>query len=169
MASQWGFQPVSIGFRFLARRLGAFQSSSLFHHLAGGNTLTLTEGHRSDMGLFNFHSSLIAGGERFAQPVAEVLESARAITGFEDLARHNLCISHNLARRILLNQQLNKAFLPEGVTPTFIRAEPKKGQMCAAQSLFIWPGIALHGVRNNVLYRVTEIEEDTVIVVPAES
>ena len=152
----------------------AFQRSSFFHYLAGGNRLTLTEGHRSDMELFNFYSSLIAGGERFLQPLAKVLEDARALTGFEGPARHNLCISHR--RRILLNRQLNKAFLPDEAVPTFVRAKPKKGQMCAAQSMFLWVGIELlgcvqatrKGIRNNVLYRVTALGEDSTTVKPAE-
>ena len=152
----------------------AFRRSSFFHYLAGGNRLTLTEGHRSDMALFDFYSSLIAGGERFSQPLAEVLQAARALTGFGGPARHNLCISHR--RRILLNRQLNKAFLPDGVAPTFVRAKPKKGQMCAAQSLFIWPGIELlgcvqatrKGIRNNVLYQVLAIGEGTATLAPAE-
>ena len=96
----------------------AFQRSSFFHYLAGGNRLTLLEGRRSDMELFNFYSSLIAGGNRFSQPLTEVLEAARSLTGFEGPARHNLCISHR--RRILLNRQLNKAFLPDEVTPLFL-------------------------------------------------
>ena len=38
----------------------AFEGNSSFHYLAGSNRLTLTEGLRSDMQLFNFYSSLIA-------------------------------------------------------------------------------------------------------------
>ena len=152
----------------------AFQRSSFFHCLAGGNMLRLTEGHRSDMELFNFYSSLIEGGQRFTQPLAQVLEAARAITGFEGPALKNLCISHR--RRIILNRQLNKAFLPEDVVPRFVRARLKKGQMCAAQSMFLWPGIELlgcvqasrKGIRNNVLYTVTSLGEDVATVTPAE-
>ena len=125
------------------------------------------------MALFDFYSSLIAGGNRFQQPLTEVLEAARALTGFEGPARHNLCISHR--RRILLNRQLNKAFLPEGVLPTFIRAKPKKGQMCQSQTMFLWPGIELLGcvqsfrkIRNNVLYRVTALEGDSATLVLAQ-
>jgi hypothetical protein len=152
----------------------AFRDSSFFHYLAGGNRLTLIQGFRSDMELFNFYSSLIAGGERFTQPLAEVLEAARALTGFEGPARHNLVISHR--RRVLLNRQLNKAFLPQGVTPVFIRCKAKRGQTCVAQNLFIWPGIELLGcvqatrksIRNNVLYRVLAIGEDSATLALAE-
>jgi hypothetical protein len=168
------FAPVFDSFHGSPVHEDAFRDSSFFHYLAGGNRLTLTQGFRSDQNLFNFYSSLIAGGQRFAQPLAEVLQAARALTGFEGPAKHNLVISHR--RRIILNRQLNKAFLPEGVTPRFIRASPKKGQMCAAQSMFLWPGIELlgcvhasrKGVRNNVLYRVTALGEDTVTLVLAE-
>jgi hypothetical protein len=153
----------------------AFRDSSFFHYLAGGNRLTLTEGHRSDMELFNFYSSLIAGGERFTQPLAEVLEAARSIAGFKGPAVNNLVISHR--RRVLLNRQLNKTFLPQDVTPVFIRCKPKRGQTCTAQNMFIWPGIELLGcvqatkktIRNNVLYKVLAIGEDTATVGPAES
>ena len=76
----------------------------------------------------------------------------------------------------MLNRQLNKAFLPDGVVPTFVRAKPKKGQMCAAQSLFLWPNIELlgcvqatrKGIRNNVLYRVTALGEESATLVPAQ-
>ena len=104
-----------------------------------------------------------------------MLESARALTGFEGPAVNNLVISHR--HRILLNRQLNKAFLPDNVTSTFIRAKPKKGQMCAAQSMFIWVGIELlgctqasrKGIRNNVLYRVTALGEDSATVISTQS
>ena len=153
----------------------AFRDSSFFHYLAGGTRLTLTEGHRSDMDLFNFYSSLIAGGERFLQPLPEVLEAARALCTFEGPALNNLVISHR--RRVLLNRQLNKAFLPEDVTPVFIRCKPKRGQTCVSQNMFIWPGMELLGcvqatrksIRNNVLYQVQAIGEDTVTVTQAES
>ena len=100
-----------------------------------------------------------------------MLEAAWALTGFQGPTHHNLCISHR--RRILPNRQLNKAFLPDNAIPMFIRAKPKKGQMCAAQSMFIWPGIELlgcvqatrKGIRDNVLYRVTAIGDDSVTVV----
>ena len=152
----------------------AFRNSSFYHHLAGGVRLTLREGRRSDMVLFDFYSSLIEGGDRFTQPLAKMLEAARAICTHQGPAPHNLVISHR--RRILLNRQLNKTFLPADVTPRFIRCVPKKGQQCAAQNMFIWPGLTLLGcvqaskrsVRNNVLYRVVAIAEDTVTLQPVE-
>ena len=127
------------------------------------------------MELFNFYSSLISGGQRFLEPLPQVLEAARALCSFEGPARNNLVISHR--RRVMLNRQLNKVFLPPGVTPTFIRCKIKPGQTCVAQNMFIWPGILLlgcvqatkRGVRNNVLYRVSALGEGTATLTPAES
>jgi hypothetical protein len=53
-----------------------------------------------------------------------------------------------------------------------MRAVAAKGQLNAAQNMWIWPGIDLlgcmsgvrNGIRNNVLYTVTKIEDDTVTV-----
>jgi hypothetical protein len=152
----------------------ALAKSSFFKDLAGCNRLTLTEGHRSDMVLFDFYSSLIPGGARFAQPLPIVLEAARTLCSFEGPARHNLVISHR--RRIRLNRELNKTFIPVGVTPRFVRASPKRGQLCSAQNLWLWPGVELlgcvqasrKGIGNNVLYRVTALGEDHATLEPAE-
>jgi hypothetical protein len=128
------------------------------------------------MALFDFYSSLIAGSARFAQPLPIVLEAARALCSFEGPARHNLVLSHR--RRIRLNRELNKTFIPAGVTPRFVRASPKRGQLCSAQNLWLWAGIQLlgcvqasrKGIRNNVLYRVTALgeDQDLATLVPAE-
>ena len=169
------FPPFFDSWHGAAVHENAFRDSSFFHYLAGGNRLTLSEGFRSDMELFNFHSSLISGGQRFLEPLPQVLEAARALCGFEGPARNNLVISHR--RRVLLNRQLNKAFLPPDITPLFIRCKVKPGQTCVAQNMFIWPGIQLlgcvqatkRGVKNNVLYEVLAIGEDTVTLETTES
>ena len=168
------FPPFFDSWHGAAVHENAFRDSSFFHYLAGGQRLTLTQGFRSDMDLFNFYSSLIAGGSRFTQPLAEVLEAARALCRFEGPAANNLVISHR--KRVLLNRQLNKAFLPADTTPVFIRCKPKAGQTCAAQNMFLWPGILLlgcvqatkRGIRNNVLYRVLALGEATATLAPAE-
>eukprot|EP00969_Alexandrium_andersonii_P067163 2962849-Alexandrium_andersonii.AAC.1 len=61
---------------------------------------------------------------------------------------------------------MNKHFAPEGAV--FARALPQKGQLNAAQSMLLWPGIELlgccqaekKGVRNGVLYAVERLEEE---------
>ena len=169
------FPPFFDSWHGAAVHENAFRDSSFFRTLAGGNRLVLVQGFRADMELFNFYSSLIRGGERFLEPLSQTLEAARALCSFEGPARNNLVISHR--RRVMLNRQLNKIFVPPGVTPTFIRCKPKPGQTCIAQNMFIWPGIQLlgcvqatkRGVKNNVLYEVLAIGEDTVTLAPTES
>ena len=144
----------------------ALWNSSLLHTLAGGNRLVLTECKRSSHELFDWYSSLIPGGARFEAPLPQVLAEARATFRFEGPARHNLCISHRA--RIKLNAQCNRHFA-EGQPSVFVRAKAEKGQLCAAQSMLIWPGIELLGcsrssrkIRNNVLYTVRQLTEDLV-------
>ena len=53
-----------------------------------------------------------------------------------------------------------------------MRAVAAKGQLNAAQNMWLWPGINLlgcmsgvkKGIRNNVLYTIFKIEDDTVTV-----
>ena len=153
----------------------ALERSAFLRDLCGGNRLTLREGHRSCMDLFEFYSSLIVGGQRFTQTLPEVLQAARALCSWVGPARHNLVISHR--KRVFINRILNRTFLPVDVQPVFVRAKPARGQLCAAQSMLLWGGIELlgcvasssrRGVKNNVLYRVTALGEDSATLVPTE-
>ena len=60
----------------------AFERSDLLRRFCDGNRVTLTECRRSDAQLFQWYSSLIPGGGRFASPLAEVLAQARARFAF---------------------------------------------------------------------------------------
>ena len=144
----------------------ALLNSCFLHQLSGGNRLVLRECRRSEHELFQWYRSLIVGGSRFETPLSHVLAEARQRFHFDGPARYNLCISHR--RRIRLNAECNRHFKPaEGAV--FIRCKPEKGQLCAAQNLFVWPGIELLGcsrcgkrVRNNVVYTVKGIDEEHV-------
>ena len=68
-------------------------------------------------------------------------------------------------RRVRLNASLNKQFCPAEYR--FIRCASERGQLCAAQSMLIWPGIELLGcsrtgrkIKNNVLYTVQSMTDD---------
>lgn len=143
----------------------AFERSNLLHRLCDGNCVTLTECRRSDAELFEWYSSLIPGGARFVTPLPEVLAEARARFAFAGRARHNLVIAHR--RRVQLNRELNRHFAPESGT-VFLRVEPQRGQLNAAQSMWLWPGIELlgccqaekKGIRNGVLYTVESIDQE---------
>ena len=142
---------------------GALLNSRMLWELTG-NRLSLTACMRSERQLFDFFSSLIPGGSRYELPMPEVLAQAKAAFSFEGPARHNLCISHR--KRIRLNAEINKLFLPE-TGWKHLKAKPARGQLCAAQSMFIWPGIELLGcsrsgrkIRNNVVYTVESLEDD---------
>eukprot|EP00969_Alexandrium_andersonii_P001452 64465-Alexandrium_andersonii.AAC.1 len=71
----------------------------------------------------------------------DVLAQARRRFTFAGKARHKLVISHK--RRVQLNRELNKHFAQEGAV--FVRAQPQKGQLNAAQPMWLWPGIELLG------------------------
>jgi hypothetical protein len=140
--------------------------SRFLHGLTGGNRLVLRECKRSDVELFGYYSSLITGGARFQTPLPQVLEEARALFSFEGPARHNLVISHK--KRIRLNRELNIFFHKPGAA-LFIKAKASQGQLCAAQPMWIWPGLEVLGctqsgkkVRNNVLYTVTSCSNDRI-------
>ena len=162
------FPPVFDNWRGCCVPEGKFENSRMFHRMAGGNCITLTKCRRSDRNLFDFYSSLIRGGARFHLPLPEVIEEARSLFNFEGYAKHNLCISH--VKRRKLNREINQALRPEGAI--LIRAKPQKGQLNAAQNMYIWEGIQLlgctsavkRGIRNNVLYTVIKIDDEYVSV-----
>jgi hypothetical protein len=94
----------------------SFEHSTLLKLLAGGNRLTLTTCRRSDAELFAFYASLIEGGNRFNQLLADVVAEARQLyhptkaTGYipgAALAPTNLVLSHKL--RVQLNARCNQA------------------------------------------------------------
>jgi len=123
---------------------------------------------RSDRFLFDFYSSLIKGGSRFHLALNDVLNEARNLFDYEGICENNLVISH--AKRKRINREVNSALKPEGAI--FARAVAARGQLNAAQNMWLWPGINLlgcmsgvkKGIRNNVLYTITKIEDDTVTV-----
>ena len=95
----------------------------------------------------------------------EVLAAARAAFHFQGPARYNLCLSHR--RRVKLNAELNKRFLPEQGW-RLVKAKTERGQLCSAQNMFVWPGLELLGcsrggrkVRNNVVYVVEALNEES--------
>ena len=145
---------------------GKLAESRFFHRLTGGNRLTLTTCRRSDSFLFDFYSSLIHGGSRFHLPLNDLLNEARNLFDYEGICENNLVISH--AKRKRINRQVNLALKPEGAI--FVKAVAQKGQLNAAQNMWIYVGINLlgcmsgvkKGIRNNVLYTITKIEDDTV-------
>ena len=90
---------------------------------------------------------------------------------FTGPARHNLCISHK--KRIQINKQLNALHKPE--ISIFIRAKAQVGQLCAAQSMWVWPGLSLLGcsqaskkVKNNCLYTVAAIGNEHIEITSGE-
>jgi hypothetical protein len=140
----------------------AFERSALLHRLCGGQHVNLTECRRSDGVLFDFYSSLIAGGSRFELPLAQALSQARALFNYEGVARWNLVISH--AKRVRLNRTLNLHF-SQGHVVTRLRVAGAALRGNAQQSLLLlWPGLQLLGcggsVRNQVSYTIERIDEE---------
>ena len=133
--------------------------SALLRRMSQGNRLVLRQRRRSDTVLFDFYSSLVAGGRRFEMPLSDMLHLARALFSFSGHADHNLCISHR--RRVAINAELNELHRPRDA----IRVEPQhKRPGALTQGMWIWPGIQLLGamieadeVRNQVRYEVAEV------------
>ena len=101
-------------------------------------------------------------------PLNDVIPEARTLFNYEGASENNLAISH--AKRKRINRKVNLALKPEGAI--YARAVAQKGQLNAAQNMWIWPGIGLlgcmsgvkKGTMNNVLYTVAKIADDTVTV-----
>jgi hypothetical protein len=159
------FRPIWSSYRGTEIDEERLHQSRFLHGLTGGNRLRLTTCMRSDAGLFNYYSSLIPGGARFQTPLPQVLEEARAMFHFEGPARHNLCISHR--KRIKLNRELNIFHKPDEAL--LIKAKASPGQLVAAQSMWIWPGLEVLGcsqsskkIRNNCLYTILSYSHDKI-------
>jgi hypothetical protein len=135
----------------------------LLFDIASGNRCTLTECRRGDRELFDFYSSLIAGGSRFSMPIADAVRAAKQVFRHTGQARWNLCISHR--KRVEINRLHNRAAAPSDCVFLEIRGRPVQGN--AAQSMLVWPGIELlgcvqaerKGIRNGCLYTVESIDE----------
>jgi hypothetical protein len=140
----------------------ALYGSRFLWHLCGGRRLVLTECRRSETELFNFYRSLTPGGARYEAPLPQVLEECRQRFSLPGFCRHNLCISH--AKRVQINRLCNEHFKPPDAV--LVKAPKRtKGQLCAPQNMWLWPGIELLGcswcskkIKNNVLYTVTSLD-----------
>ena len=157
------FGPVHSHWRGCPVPAGAFERSSMYHAMAQGNRLRLTTCRRSDEILFDYYSSLIAGGSRFELPLSQVIAEARERFRFEGPARHNLCISHKQRRR--LNRDVGQALRPRGAV--YLRANAT-----TSESTWVWPGFPLVGatssartrILNNVTYLVEAVQPDGVVL-----
>ena len=160
------FSPLGNTFRGSTVSESAFEDSGLLHTLSGGNKVVLTTCRRSEAVLFDFYSSLIAGGSRFELRVADAVRHARVYFPDTAPARWNLVISHQ--RRIRINRSYNdREASPEAVT---LEVKGKAAHGNAAQTMKLWPGIQLlgcvssekKGMRNGCLYTVESVGADAV-------
>ena len=96
--------------------------------------------------------------------LSAVLDQCRQRFQLPTMCRHNLCISHQ--KRVRINARCNGYFKQPGAV--LIKAPKRhKGQLCAPQDMWLWPGIELLGctwcskrIKNNVLYTVASIDEE---------
>ena len=138
--------------------------SNLLHTMCGGNRVVLTECRRSEAQLFDYYSSLIEGGSRFASPLREVIAEAKRAFGFAGFCPANLVISHR--KRVLLNERINKQLAPEDAVMIQVCGRTYRGN--GAQSMRLWPGIKLlgavssdkKGIRNGCLYTVSALDQE---------
>ena len=142
---------------------GAFERSSLYWSMAGGCRLTLAQCRRSDAKLFDYYTSLILGGRRFALTLAGILQECTGLFHVDGPWRHNVCISHRARRR--LNAQLSAHFKPQG-------ARYLRGNSPNEESTWVWPGCPLLGasssqramVQNNVDYEIRGLVDGGVVL-----
>jgi hypothetical protein len=122
----------------------------------------LTECRRGDRRLFDFYSSLIAGGSRFELPLRECVAQANALFVHNGPARWNLVISHR--KRVQINREMNQAEAPRDAACLVVSGRPARGN--GAQTMLLWPGIQLYGcvvmekrgIRNGCLYTVESLD-----------
>ena len=137
----------------------SLERSDLFHELAAGHRVTLTENRRSDGALFDFYTSLRAGAPT-ERPLAEALVDAR--TRFpvsEEEPRYTLCLSHAARRAVnwarCLQEKPGAAVLFEA--PDAIRGD-------APEDKWLWAGAQVIGAggkaKKGLLYSVKEVSND---------
>lgn len=161
------FGPLASSFRGTKVADGALEKSVLLRTLFQGNRVVLTQCQRADQQLFDFYSSLRPGGCRYERPLHKVVADAREVFGQAD-CEHNLCISHR--KRMALNKQHNLRLRPKEAV--FVKATPKKRQLCQPRDMWLWPGIEMlgccraerQGVRNQCMYVVTDITTEHVFM-----
>ena len=154
----------------------ALEKSRFLHELAGGTRVRLNECRRSDKRLFDFYSSLLAGGARFAKSLNDCVTDATQEFPYRGghYAQH-LCISHK--RRVALNAQCNRWHKNEherstGEVCEWVAVAAEKGQLCAAQGFWLYAGLKLVGctstagaIKNQCRYDLTRWSDDHVWVV----
>ena len=161
------FGPLASSFRGTKVADGALEKSVLLHTLCQGNRVVLTQCQRADQQLVDVYSSLIPGGCRYERQLHKVVAEAREVFGQADY-ECNLCISHR--NSMALNKQRNLKIRP--TKSFFVKATPKKGQLCQPQDMWLWLGIEMlgccraerKGVRNPCLYVATKITTEHVFL-----
>ena len=165
LSGDWNqFPPIGNNFRGAPVGEDKVMRSNLLHTMCGGNRVTLTECRRSEAQLFDYYSSLIEGGSRFASPLREVIAEAKRAFGFAGFCPANLVISHR--KRVLLNERINKQLAPEDAVMIQVCGRTYRGN--GAQSMRLWPGIKLlgavssekKGIRNGCLYTVSALDQE---------
>ena len=135
------------------------QRSRLLKIMAQSNLVQLTECRRSDVSLFSYYSSLIAGGSRFAMPLEDVLSEARKLFPRKRaLPEFSLVISHRMRRSI--NKRCNEHLKPADAL-----------ELEGEDVFFVYPGQRLvghlqekkRGVLNNAFYIVKTVADEITI------
>jgi hypothetical protein len=135
--------------------------------------VTLTTCRRSDVELFAFYSSIIAGGSRYELTLPELVRQAKATFTSGSSARFNLVISHQ--RRLRINRELNQQEAPPGAVRLEVTGKASQGN--GAQTMLLWPGLQLigsvsaekKGVRNGCLYTVAAVGDGKVSLAGLEA
>jgi len=123
---------------------------------------------RSDAALFDFYSSLIAGGSRFGTPLREAVAAAKSAFAYDGSCPANLVVSHR--KRLIINAKLNKQLAPADAVRLDIAGRACRGN--SGQTMLIWPGIQLlgsvptekKGIRNGCLYTVKSIDKEAEVL-----
>ena len=133
------------------RPVHSFENSRLFHTLAGGNLIALTQYRRgTNRTLFNWYTSLNPSGARSHLDIQEQVAQARkAFPCRRGHARWNLTISHK--KRIALNRMINQDLCREPQVTVIPGEEDEDCEdLNRQQRMQLGPGVPIIGHINDV-------------------
>ena len=119
--------------------------TQLLRSMCGYRRLRLTEGKRSCSELWDLYSSMATTGWRIGQPLAEMIEAARALPrrGWADV---NLVVSH-ARRRAVIRDVMAQRLAAESPAETLTIP---KGTDANSQEIQVWPGVVLTAVLDGI-------------------
>ena len=140
------FGPIANTWRGAAIGEEALWESSLLHTMCGGRYVQLEKCVRSDKRLYEFYSSLLAGGSRFALSLQDVVDEGKRMFIYGGEICQYLVISH--LRRVSLNRLCNDRDRQTKRGPVLRLSVPDtRARRSSAQSCWLLVGLKMLGVQ----------------------